>query len=216
MKKSTLLIFSFIFIGFATNSQIRVACIGNSITYGAGIEHRDSLSYPAQLQRILGAKWDVKNFGVGGATLLRKGNKPYWKLSALTDAMAFNPNIVVIKLGTNDSKPFNWKYKDEFEPNYLSMIDTLQALPARPKIILCLPSKAYGNNWGISDSIICSDIIPMVKKIAKQRKLKVINLYKTMSNHAEMFPDKIHPNQQGAMRIAKRVAKEVRKVKTRQ
>lgn len=211
MKKSTLLILSVIFIGFATSSQIRVACIGNSITYGAGIENRDSLSYPAQMQRILGDKWEVKNFGVGGATMLRKGNKPYWKQTALVDAMRFNPNLIVIKLGTNDSKSFNWKYKNEYIPDYLSFIDTLQALPSHPKIILCLPSKAYGNNWQISDSIIRVDIIPMLKQIAKQRKLRDINLYKTMSNHAELFPDNIHPNYLGAELIAKKVAKKVKK-----
>ena len=212
MKKSTLILLSILFLSFIANSQIRVACIGNSITYGAGIEQRDSLSYPAQMQRILGEKWEVKNFGVGGATMLRIGNKPYWKQTALVDAMTYNPNVVIVKLGTNDSKSFNWKYKENFISDYLSLIDTLQALPSHPKIILCQPSKAYGNNWQISDSIIRVDIIPMLKQIAKQRKLKVIDLYKTMSNHAELFPDKIHPDYRGAAMIAKRIAKELKKI----
>lgn len=33
---------------------IKVACVGNSITYGAGISNREKNSYPAQLQYYLG------------------------------------------------------------------------------------------------------------------------------------------------------------------
>lgn len=203
------LIAVFIVLSMSANAQIRVACIGNSITYGAGIDHRDSLSYPAQLQRMLGQKWDVQNFGVSGSTLLRKGNKPYWKEKSLADAMRFQPNVVIIKLGTNDTKPYNWRYKNEYIENYISLIDTLSAMPTHPKIILCLPVPAYENRWGITDSIIRVDVIPMIKKVAKQKNLKTINLYKALSNHSELFPDKIHPNYLGAERIAKRVAKKI-------
>ena len=66
--------------------------------------------YPAQLQKMLGKDYYVKNFGVGARTMLNKGDHPYMKELAWKDALAFNPNIVVIKLGTNDSKDMNWKY----------------------------------------------------------------------------------------------------------
>lgn len=211
MKKHFLITFCILSIAILTQSQIRVACIGNSITYGAGIEHRDSLSYPAQMQRILGNKWEVRNFGVSGSTLLRKGNKPYWKQSALTDALNFNPDVVIIKLGTNDSKPYNWIYKNEYEANYLSLIDTLLALPSQPRILLCLPVPAYAERWGIRDSIIRVDVIPMIKKIAKQKHLKTIDLYKALSKHADLFPDKIHPNYAGAEIIARTVSKSIKR-----
>lgn len=56
---------------------IRVACIGNSITYGARIKNRDRDSYPAVLSRMLGEAYWVKNFGVSARTLLNKGDHPY-------------------------------------------------------------------------------------------------------------------------------------------
>src|SRR3712207_5545352 len=82
----------------------RVACVGDSITYGAGVSGREKNSYPAVLGQWLGTKWDVRNFGVSGATLLKKGNRPYWKQQKFADALQFKPDVVIIKLGTNDSK----------------------------------------------------------------------------------------------------------------
>ena len=90
---------------------VRVACVGNSITYGAGIKNRSHDSYPSVLGRLLGDKYWVKNFGVSARTMLNKGDRPYMKEQAYQQALAFNPNIVVIKLGTNDSKSFNWVHK---------------------------------------------------------------------------------------------------------
>jgi len=81
---------------------IRIACVGDSITYGAGIKGRVTKSYPAQLQELLGATYNVGNFGVSGRTLLKKGDKPYWENKAYKNALDFKPDIVIIKLGTND------------------------------------------------------------------------------------------------------------------
>ncbi|MFZ4455042.1 MAG: GDSL-type esterase/lipase family protein [Bacteroidales bacterium] len=213
MKRTLFLLSTFLFFSLLSQAQIRVACIGNSITYGAGIKNRDSLSYPAQMGRILGKDWVVGNFGISGATLLKKGDKPYWKQARLSDAMAFAPDVVVIKLGTNDSKPQNWKFKDEYVSDYLKLVDTLQALPSHPLVFVCLPAPAYGDKWGIRDSIINADVIPMVKQVAKERKLKIINLNKELSNHAELFPDLIHPNAEGAGLMAQKIASVLQKSK---
>lgn len=118
--------------------------------------------------------------------------------------------MVVIKLGTNDSKPSNWIFENQFKTDYLALIDTLKSLSSNPEILLCYPVPAYGNIWGISDSIIRVRVIPYIKYVAKLKKLKTIDLYKTLSNHAEFFSkDKIHPDYRGAAFIANRVAKDL-------
>ena len=86
---------------------------------------------------MLGDGYWVKNFGVSARTLLNKGDRPYMNEKAYQDALAFNPNVVVIKLGTNDSKSFNWKHKADFTKDMQTMIDAFKALPAQPKIYLC-------------------------------------------------------------------------------
>jgi len=188
-------------------SPIKVACIGNSITYGSGIADRPRDSYPSQLGRMLGDKWEVHNFGIGGRTLLKKGDFPFWNEEAWTQAKAFLPDIVIIKLGTNDTKPQNWKYSGEFLSDYRAMVKELKALSSHPKIYLCKPAPAYASRWGINDSIIVHGVIPSVEKLSKEEKLPVIDLYTALSGKAALFPDQIHPNPEGAGLMAQTIYK---------
>ena len=192
---------------------VRVACIGNSITFGAGIRNRSRDSYPSVLARMLGDSYWVKNFGVSARTMLNKGDHPYMNEPAYKNALAFNPNIVVIKLGTNDSKSFNWKYKADFMKDAQNMITAFKGLPSQPKIYLCYPSKAYLTGDGINDDIISKEIIPMIKKLAKKNDLSVIDLHTAMDGMPELFPDRIHPNEKGAQVMAKAVYQSISTLK---
>jgi len=195
----------------------RVACIGNSITDGYGIDMADVQGYPAQLQRNLGNGYCVRNFGVSGRTMLNHGDHPYMKEKAWTEAKAFLPDIVVIKLGTNDSKAVNWdSYGKEFRPDLQQMIDELNALPSRPRILLCNPIKAAslrkaGDPKQIRDSILVADIIPMITKVAKKNKLEVIDLRPLIEPGTELMQrDGIHPTPKGAEAIARKVAEAIK------
>ncbi|MCK4294422.1 MAG: prolyl oligopeptidase family serine peptidase [Planctomycetes bacterium] len=184
---------------------IRVACVGDSTTYGSTIKYRLRDCYPAQLGRMLGDKFQTRNFGVSGATLLKKGDKPYWKQQAFKDALAFNPHVVVIKLGTNDTKPKNWKFKDQFVGDYKDMIDSFASLPTRPRIWICYPVPAYPEPWGISDERIRNEVIPLVAEVAKETRAGVIDLHKPLSDKPQLFPDLIHPNAEGALLMAQEI-----------
>ena len=184
---------------------IRVACIGDSITYGSGIDDRSADSYPAQLQDMLGLEWRVRNFGVSGATLLRKGDRPYWEQKAFNDALSYEPHVVVIKLGTNDTKPRNWKHSDHFVSDYVDMIRTFRELPTEPRIWICRPVPAFPGRWGIRDQVIREELIPLIRRVSKQTNTPVINLYKALDDRPELFPDTVHPNAEGAGLIARRV-----------
>jgi lysophospholipase L1-like esterase len=186
-----------------------VACVGDSITYGAGISDRTNNSYPAQLQRMLqqyDPAWEVRNFGVSGATLLRRGDKPYIQEGAYGSARACNPDIVVIKLGTNDSKPQNWQYKDDFVADYGNMIDVFRALPSRPQVWICKPVPAFRVNFAIRPEVIRDEILPLIDQIAAEKQVPVIDLYTALLDAGPLFPDAIHPNAEGAGLIAQTIA----------
>ncbi|RHJ79711.1 alpha/beta fold hydrolase [Parabacteroides sp. AM08-6] len=192
-----------------TTDAIRIACVGNSITYGAGIDNRDRDSYPAVLGQMLGRKYDVRNYGFSARTMLMKGDLPYMKEQMFRDVQTFNPNIVVMKLGTNDSKPYNWVHKKDFARDMQTMINTFRDLPAKPTIYLCYPAKAYLSQYGINDSVITNGIIPIIDRLAAQNKLEIIDLHTATSGMQEHFPDNIHPDPVGAHRIAETVYKAI-------
>ena len=198
-----------IFAGsLAAAEPIRVACIGDSITAGAGIRDR-KMHYPNQLGRLLGDGYKVINCGNSGSTLLKKGDRPFWNQGEWKKALDFNPNIVVIKLGTNDSKPQNWKKKAQFAADFKDMIAQLRKLPAKPKIFICKPVPVFQTRWGISEKVVSGEVIPIVEQVAKDCKLPVIDLHKALSGKKEMFPDGIHPNGAGAGVMAAVIAKAI-------
>ncbi|MBI3877786.1 MAG: hypothetical protein HY300_17805 [Verrucomicrobia bacterium] len=191
----------------AADKPVRVACVGDSITFGAGVEQREKNNYPKVLGDLLGDKYEVRNFGRSGATLLKKGDLPYWKTPEFKNATEFAPDIVVIKLGTNDSKPQNWAHKEDFAADARALVEHFQALPCKPRVFVCLPVPVYQDKWGINEPIVKGEVIPTLQKVAKEMSLPTIDLYTALSGKAEMFPDKIHPNAAGAKVLAEAVAK---------
>ena len=189
---------------------VRVACIGNSITDGYGIDMRTKYGYPAQLQSILGDGYWVKNFGVSSRTMLNKGDYPYMNELAWRDALTFKPDIVIIKLGTNDSKPENWQYGKEFKKDLQQMITKLRN-NGNPKIFLCTPIPAFKPTWNINDKVITDEIIPIQQKVAKQYGLQVIDLHTLMANDGDkVIGDGIHPDDKGAKKMAEIIAEALR------
>lgn len=190
------------------STPIKVACVGDSITFGGGA--RDKSSYPNQLGIALGDKWTVENFGVGGATLLKSGDNPYWNLARYTAAQKYQPNVVIIKLGTNDSKPWNWEFKDDFITDYVELIKNFKNLDSKPTVWIAYPVPAYSSAWGISGEVITYEIIPMIDEIAKQANVNVIDLYSALSGKNELFPDGIHPEANGKRLIGKTIARAIK------
>ena len=194
----------------AGSGPIRVACVGDSITYGAGVENREQNSYPAVLGRFLGPRFETKNLGVNGATLLRAGDKPYWAQPEFAALERYQPAIVILKLGTNDSKPQNWRYHKNFPEDLRSFIRHCRNFNPRPKMWVCFPVPVYETRWGIDDAIVKQEIIPAIKKVCREERVPTVDLYSALSNRPEYFPDKVHPNVFGAAMIAQILCYELR------
>lgn len=212
--KSTFLLFLLIFsVTVFAQPKIKIACVGNSITFGYGIKPEES--YPTQLQILLGDKYEVHNYGNSARTLLSKGNLPYIKEKEYRDALALNPDIVIIKLGTNDSKPMNWKFQNDFVGDLTAMVMRFRQLSSHPKIYLCYPIPVFARaphfhpEWGISDSIIANGVIPKIKMVRKKTHVRLIDLRTPFLDHQELLFDGIHPNAEGAKRLAGVIYKEL-------
>lgn len=182
-------------------SPVRVACIGDSITQGSGAA--SGQSYPSQLQAMLGDSWKVGNFGVSGRTLLKKGDFPYWKENAYQEALKFAPDVVIIMLGTNDTKPQNWQFEAEFVADYTELVKSFQTLASKPRVYVCRPCPApEPGNFGINETNLKEEI-KRVDQLAKDHELGVIDMHAALAGKPQLLPDRVHPNTEGAGEMAK-------------
>lgn len=192
----------------AQTSPIKVACIGNSVTYGYLLNNPAKESYPSVLQNLLGDKFVVNNFGLSGATLLRNGHNPYHKTKPFAAALDFRPDIAIIHLGLNDTDPRNWpEFRNEFAPDYARLIDTLRKQNPEVKIYICRLTPIFNEHprfksgtrdwyWQIQD---------LIPKIALANNTKLIDLNAPLYNRPDLFPDNLHPDKEGAKIIAQTV-----------
>jgi lysophospholipase L1-like esterase len=189
---------------------IKVACVGDSITYGAGVEDREKNNYPKQLGDLLGNRFEVRNFGRSGATLSRVGDLPYANTDEFKAALVWQPDMVIVKLGTNDTKPQNWKNQAFFEQETRWLIDQFRSLKSKPQVWACLPVPVYSDTWGITGHILDDGVITALMEVTTDKKVPVIDLNDALTGYPEMFPDKIHPNAAGATLMARTIFQAIR------
>ena len=187
-------------------AQTRVACVGDSITFGAGIKDRVNNSYPSLLQKMLGKQYQVRNFGFNGATLLKKGHKPYWEEKPYSESLEFHPDVVVINLGANDAVDMNWKHGSEFPGDYKALIESYRKLPSNPKIYLCEILPIFSNHVRYKECMANRrPMSKLVREVATVESAELINLHSPFVGRNELFPDGIHPNEDGALVMASKI-----------
>ena len=195
MKKQLFVFVYVLVLATVSMAQIKICCIGNSITAGTAVGA--AYAYPAYLQKLLGTGYTIHNDGVSGTTLLKNGDSPYWKNGMLSDVFSFSPNIITIMLGTNDTKPQNWDSNYQyFTRDYEALIDTLNLISSHPKIWLILPVPVISTNYGIRDSAL-QKILPMIKQVASIKGLPLIDENTPLKAMAGHFPDGVHPDSTG-------------------
>jgi lysophospholipase L1-like esterase len=178
----------------AKDSAIRVACVGDSITAGT--------EYPVDLWQLLGPNYVVGNFGIGGATVALGTHSSWINETGFGVAMQFQPEIVVITLGTNDANSNYNETNGLFSEDYSLLITEFQALVSIPKIFLVLPPPIFENDANLSQSLFTQHVIPSIRQVAIQTGLQLIDAYTPLIDHPEYFADGVHPDVEGAHKIA--------------
>jgi lysophospholipase L1-like esterase len=200
----------FVFASLHASAQKKkIFCVGNSITYGYGLSNPSSESYPAQMQVLLGTdEWEVGNFGSSGRTMLKSGGYSYWDDQLYKDALASNPDCIMIELGTNDSKQWLWdSHGSEFKTDYKAMVQSFQNLSTKPEIWIGLLIPGEKTDWAIYNSYIKNKVNPKIKEVALEMGLGLIDLYADLDSAWGKWcqSDSVHPNTAGAAIIAQKV-----------
>ncbi|RXM44987.1 GDSL-type esterase/lipase family protein [Flavobacterium sp. YO64] len=192
----------------AQQNTVKVACIGDSVTAGYLLANSKTESYPSQLQILLGNKFEVLNFGHSGATLLKKGSKPYYKTEECDKAIAYKPDIAIIHLGLNDTDPRNWpNYREDFNADYSWIIDTLKKQNPKVKIYICRMTPIFNehNRFKSGTRDWFWQIQEHISEIAIANNVKLIDLHEKLYNRPDLFPDALHPTKEGAAILAQTV-----------
>ena len=186
----------------------RVACIGNSVTYGYGLKDREHTAYPVRLQEMLGDGFQVRNFGHSGATLLYKGHRPYIHTEEFRQALDFKADWVVIHLGLNDTDPRNWPdWKEEFIPNYRALIDSFLTVNPKARVLICQMTPIFDRHHRFQSGTRDwhAQVQQAIRTVAQGAKVQMIDLFTPLHSRPELFPDALHPNAEGAKILAQTV-----------
>ena len=185
------------------SGQIRVACVGDSITYGYRVQGRRRNSYPSQLEKLLGDGYCVGNFGYSGCTAQKNGDHPYTDRKLYRQSLAWKPDLVLLMLGTNDSKPYNWSaaaYARDME----QLIDAYKAAGSR--ICLLTPLPAFPVNgavkFDISSEVLESEVLPICHALSQRKDVQLIDVRGSFEGRPDLFADGVHPNRLGAEVLA--------------
>ena len=205
--KKWLLLLLFPLLAPSLQAQTKVVFVGASITEGAGTSDPARLSYPARTAELLGEGYTVENYGVGGCTMLRHSDCPYWTRGRLGEALTSNPDIVFIDLGGNDSKPWNATHLDEFQDDAVILTTMFQNLPSRPRVILMTPTLFTRDSYGISDKVSQEQVCPALYAAATETGAEVLDMYPVLQEARHTLDgDGIHPSDEGALLLARKVA----------
>lgn len=126
---------------------------------------------------------------------------PYVRTKEMAAALAFNPNLVVIMLGTNDSKPKNFDKIEQLSTDVPAMIKTFRELPTHPTVFVALPPPIFKTAFTINEENMVR-IRQLVKAVADQGTAPVIDANTPFAEQGKSFPDGVHPNRNGVEALA--------------
>lgn len=198
--------------------QIKVACVGDSVTHGHNLKNQPKNNYPKILGTLMGEGYNVCNFGISGSTVQDSGDQPYRATKAYAESVEYGCDILVLMIGSNDSKPENWKGEETFKKAYLDLLDDYIKDNSNPTVFLCTPPTAYypeGVTEGITnydiDPVIVEKIADIVRSVAEEKSYELIDMNDLTENRRDLFQgDNVHPNNDGARFIAESVYEKIK------
>ncbi len=194
------------------DGDIKIACVGDSITYGYGLSNRND-TWVSLLVNELGNKYQTINYGLISRTLLSSGNDPYMGEDLAKEFWNNRENIIIFMLGTNDSKNINWDY-DKFNKEYREILDRMIKEKSNSKIYIMIPPQVFIDNPIMTEPNkynLENGVVPIIREIKENYKdIELIDLYSLTLNHKEWFNDGIHPNKNGNIEIANEISRVIK------
>ncbi|MCR4695084.1 MAG: hypothetical protein K5773_07195 [Pseudobutyrivibrio sp.] len=198
------------------DSRTKVACVGDSLTYGSGVlKTRDTDCYPVRLQSRLGTSHEVLNFGLRNACASKTGDLPYVSSEEYKASLESNPDMVLLMLGTNDAKVHNWD-PEAYETGLKELVQTYQGLDTKPTVYILRSPYCFAKEGGaiaeydIRPDVVTNELGPIVDRVAADTGANVIDMYSYTCGEEDMYTDGIHFNKDGYDYLASKIYHEIR------
>ncbi len=186
--------------------SIRVVCLGDMLSMGLGLEKPADDCYPAHLTRLLGEGWIVANMAAPRVCVMAAADFPLFRHQAMPSAILYDPDVVVICLGSNDARSNNWPHADEFVKDYTAMVETFKGLPTKPRVWICSPTPVFTNATAtIAPATIPEQMLPMLREVSAATGAGFIDFYTPLKDHPDLFLDGFFPTRDGSLRMAELV-----------
>lgn len=186
------------------SGAIKVAAVGDSLTYGYGLENRVVDAYPSILLEKLGSHYQMENFGLAGRSLQSTSDYPYLQEENGQLSLASDPDIVLIMIGSNDSRAPYWN-KERFTAEYRQFVQGYQNLESQPDVMVIVPPFVPTTRFGLNNDIIKEELQTIIPEIAQELQCTCINLYPITEGHLEYYSDGLHLNPLGNRVIAEEI-----------
>ncbi len=197
---------------YNAQEKIKIACVGDSITYGAELSDRETEAYPALLQKYFEDEATVRNFGVSATSALKTAKYPYTNTEEYKKSLEFAPDILFIMLGTNDIKTENWTSgSTNFEKDYTDILNSYKDANSNVKIYIGIPPRIFKDNvYGErSTTVLEQQAFPKIYNVAKNAGAETVDIFNATLNYEADFPDFLHPNAEGHKIIAETIESKI-------
>ncbi len=186
-----------------TGSPQKIACVGDSLTYGFGLVQREKYSYPSQLEKRLSSDYEIRNFGINGACAT-PGNRDFYLNNNVKEIVDWNPDILLVMLGSNDSKESVWISEELYLSGLVGIIEAVRG--CNTSVVLVTPPPCRPNPYGIRDSVIREKILPSLEILSAREGYPLIDVYSALDKSQNLFIDNIHLSRKGYARLSDRLA----------
>ncbi len=197
---------------------IKIVCIGDSITDGAGklddgtANDSNIHSYPVYLQKLLGFRYYVANYGHGGQRMTSFATEsPNYVPSYLA-----KPDVLIMMFGTNDAN--KGKYtpdwgtdtaRTRYENAASAMIAQYKSVNPNLQVFLMTPPAILPNS---THKQYCSLAAQYNREFAQANGLNLVDIWNVSEEEQWVFNDGIHPQGEVYKRLAEVVYQNIKDV----
>lgn len=204
----------------STDKKLRIAFVGDSITYGYLTDDPSTQSYPSQLSEMFNGRYTIGNFGKNAAYVLDANSKynvktdqkdrSYRNTEEYSKSLEYDADIVVIMLGVNDIRSIYGieEAKQEFVNSLADLATEYVNLDTVQKVYIATSVPCHVDTLFINE-MSNGELQDLQKQAAEECNIDIIDVYSFVKDDLQSLDyyveDELHLNVKGQQLIAEAI-----------